>query len=215
MKLLNKIQQTLKVPKNQLNKFGGFNYRSAEDILESVKPLLDKGTLVCSDSMVQIGDRVYVETTATLTESENTVSAKGYAREPLAKKGMDESQITGSTASYARKRALGNLFSIDDEKDPDTMDNNKPAIKPAEKQTVKPTKAPPPTATEKKVLQLIGDKYNENADSGMVVDMKKLKQAVWDKYRKYPTKDASVGKVLEEIPIEDVIISNDFIEGIN
>ena len=122
MENLNKIQQELKAPKNQFNKFGGYAYRSAEDILEAVKPLLKKhgGMLTISDSIEQVGDRVYVKATCTYSEGGEAISVSGYAREPAEKKGMDASQITGTASSYARKYALNGLFLIDDTKDADT-----------------------------------------------------------------------------------------------
>lgn len=126
--ILNKIQTTLKAPKGQVNKFGNYNYRSCEDILEAVKPLLKEhgATLVVNDDIVCVSDRVYVKATAKLTmdsESES-VSASAFAREPFNRKGMDDSQITGATSSYARKYALNGLFCIDDNKDADTQDNS-------------------------------------------------------------------------------------------
>ena len=125
MELLNKIQKELKAPKGQLNSFGNYKYRSCEDILEAVKPLLGKGNLLITDEVVNIGDRYYVKATAVLSEGENARQVSAYAREPLEKKGMDSAQITGATSSYARKYALNGLFCIDDTKDADTMDNNK------------------------------------------------------------------------------------------
>jgi hypothetical protein len=124
MELLNKIQQGLKAPKGQTNTFGGYKYRSCEDIMEAVKPLLGKGTLVVSDEIVMLGDRFYVKATAALTCGDETVSATAYAREPLTKKGMDEAQITGATSSYARKYALNGLFAIDDTKDADVTNKH-------------------------------------------------------------------------------------------
>lgn len=138
---LNYIQSNLKAPKNQRNNFGGYNYRSCEDILEAVKPLLAETGLVLtiSDKMVQLGDRFYIEATATITDGENSLSNTAYARETLEKKGMDASQITGATSSYARKYALNGLLCIDDTKDADAtndhgkgVDGKTPAQKAAE-----------------------------------------------------------------------------------
>lgn len=121
-KLLN-IQTELKAPKGQFNSFGNYNYRSCEDILEGLKPLLlkNKATLKIDDDLINIGDRYYIKATATLTdiESGESVSTNAFAREEETKKGMDASQITGSTSSYARKYALNGLFAIDDTKDSD------------------------------------------------------------------------------------------------
>lgn len=121
------IQHKLKAPKGQYNSFGKYNYRSCEDILEGVKPLLKEHNLalLIDDEIVQIGERYYVKANAKITDGREIVSATAYAREPDTKKGMDESQITGATSSYARKYALNALLCIDDTKDADTMDNSK------------------------------------------------------------------------------------------
>lgn len=118
-----KIQQELKAPKNQYNSFGGYDYRSCEDILEAVKPLLarEKLLLTINDKIVKIGERYYVRATASLRDEEkNCIKSIAYAREEETKKGMDGSQITGASSSYARKYALNGLFLIDDSKDSDT-----------------------------------------------------------------------------------------------
>lgn len=118
-----KIQQQLKAPKAQFNSFGKYNYRSCEDIVEAVKPLLaDLGWhLVLSDQMILVGDRVYVQATASIKDGDKLIeSATACARESLDKKGMDDSQITGTASSYARKYALNGLLAIDDTKDADT-----------------------------------------------------------------------------------------------
>lgn len=124
------IQHKLKAPKGQYNSFGKYNYRSCEDILEGVKPLLKEHNLalLIDDEIVQIGERYYVKATAKITDGREFVSATAYAREPDTKKGMDESQITGATSSYARKYALNALLCIDDTKDADTMDNSKKPV---------------------------------------------------------------------------------------
>ena len=117
------IQSRLKAPKGNYNSFGKYKYRSCEDILEAVKPLLaEEGlTLTLSDGIEQIGDRYYVRATASLYENENLIEiVSAYAREEDNKKGMDASQITGTASSYARKYALNGLFLIDDTKDADT-----------------------------------------------------------------------------------------------
>lgn len=126
-KLLN-IQTELKAPKSNRNSFGGYNYRSTEDIVEGIKPLLKKynSTLIINDSIVLIGDRYYVEATAKLIdiESNETVESKAYAREEECKPKMDTSQTTGSASSYARKYALNGLLAIDDTKDSDTTNTH-------------------------------------------------------------------------------------------
>lgn len=121
------IQSELKAPKGQYNSFGKYNYRSCEDILEGVKPLLAKHGLVLTiqDEIELIGDRYYVKATASITNGKESISTSAYARESLDKKGMDSSQVTGATSSYARKYALNGLLAIDDTKDADTMDNSK------------------------------------------------------------------------------------------
>ena len=118
------IQVELKAPKGQYNSFGKYNYRSCEDILEAVKPLLKKNKcmLTVGDEIVNIGDRYYIKATATISDGEGSVTNTAYAREAESKSGMDASQITGTASSYARKYALNGLFLIDDTKDADTDD---------------------------------------------------------------------------------------------
>lgn len=122
MDVLIRIQSELKAPKSQYNSFGKYSYRNAEDILEAVKPLLSKynATMFISDEVVEVGSRIYVKATVTLSDGKETITASAYAREPETRKGMDDSQITGATSSYARKYALNGLFAIDDTKDNDT-----------------------------------------------------------------------------------------------
>ena len=117
-----KIQNELKAPKNQRNDFGKYNYRSCEDILEAVKPLLvrEKLLLRITDELVQVGERYYIKATAILTDGTEIIENTSYAREEENKKGMDGSQITGASSSYARKYALNGLFLIDDVKDSDS-----------------------------------------------------------------------------------------------
>ena len=123
------IQTKLNAPKNQHNKFGNYYYRSCEDILEGLKSHLEetKTTVTVSDEVVLIGERYYIKATATLHDCEEAgcVTNTAYAREELSKKGMDASQITGATSSYARKYALNGLFCIDDVKDNDTNERKK------------------------------------------------------------------------------------------
>lgn len=119
---LTSVQAELKAPKGQYNSFGKYKYRSCEDILEAVKPLLAKNglSLVISDEIVNIGDRFYVKATARLTDGETTIEGSAFAREEESKKGQDGSQVTGTASSYARKYCLNGLFLIDDTKDADT-----------------------------------------------------------------------------------------------
>lgn len=116
---LTELQQQIDVPKGQYNQYGGYNYRSAEDILEVVKPRLGEWSLTLSDEIVQIGERYYIKATATLSKDTETHTTYGYARESDSRKGMDAAQITGSASSYARKYALNGLFAIADNDDPD------------------------------------------------------------------------------------------------
>lgn len=126
---LNIIQSKLKAPKGQYNKFGNYAYRSCEDILEALKPLLaqTKTVLTIKDDIEFIGDRYYLRAICTLHDAESgeKIENAAYARETESKKGMDAAQITGSVSSYARKYALNGLFAIDDTKDSDTNENYK------------------------------------------------------------------------------------------
>lgn len=127
---LAKVQAELKAPKGQFNSFGKYHYRSQEDILEAVKPILSRQgmTINLTDDIVLVGERYYVKSTATVSDGTDTISVTAFAREPSEKKGMDESQITGTASSYARKYALNGLFAIDDTKDSDTEEQPKPTI---------------------------------------------------------------------------------------
>lgn len=159
------IQKELIAPKSQYNSFGKYNYRNCEDILEAVKPLLDKNkcTLIIKDELVLIGDRYYIKATVILADIEDTegkIEATAYAREEESKKGMDGSQVTGASSSYARKYALNGLFCIDDTKDSDTT--NKQSKKLSEAQI--------------KRLYAISNKAG--------YDKEKLKQLVYKKYEK-------------------------------
>lgn len=142
MKELIAIQSELKAPKSQFNNFGGYKYRKAEDILEAVKPLLNKQkcTLTITDDIVMVGNRIYVKATATIkNEKGECETTTGWAREEETKKGMDGSQITGASSSYARKYALNGLFAIDDNADSDTTnDGQHQAAQPAAQQTQQP-----------------------------------------------------------------------------
>ncbi len=125
---LQKIQAKLKAPKSQYNKFGGYNYRNQEDILEALKPVLAEFeySVVIGDTIELVSDRVYIKAVATLYGPDMNIVASNtaYAREPVSKKGMDESQITGAASSYARKYALNGLFALDDTKDADGLPQN-------------------------------------------------------------------------------------------
>ena len=123
---LSKIQAEIKAPKGQMNKFGGYKYRSCEDIVEAAKPILNKYGffLTLTDDIVNIGNRFYVKATATISNGTESFTATSFAREEESKKGMDGSQITGASSSYARKYALNGLFAIDDTKDADATNTH-------------------------------------------------------------------------------------------
>ncbi len=131
------IQTKLKAPKSQYNSFGKYKYRSAEDILEAVKPLLsEQGVLLTlSDDIIEVAGRFYIKATATATKDGESVTNTAFAREDDTKKGMDGSQITGTASSYARKYALNGLFLIDDTKDADTDEYHKQTVKKGGKAT--------------------------------------------------------------------------------
>lgn len=175
MKKLVAVQAALKAPKGQFNKFGGYKYRSCEDILEAVKPLLlEQGLqLTITDEPVEVGGRIYIKATATVTDGSETATVSGYAREAETKKGMDESQITGTASSYARKYALNGLFLIDDTKDADaTNDHQKPKAAPKPKQAPKPKAAPQPQGGELKAakVRLWHALQNYAAEHGGIAD---------------------------------------------
>jgi len=125
--MLHEIQAQVKAPKGQFNSFGKYKYRSCEDIVEAIKPVINPlgFHLILSDEVVEVGGRVYVKATATLTNGKLTYVATGFAREEESKKGMDGSQVTGASSSYARKYALNGLFAIDDTKDSDATNEHK------------------------------------------------------------------------------------------
>lgn len=154
------IQSKLNAPKNQRNNFGGYNYRNCEDVLEALKPLLkeNKATLIITDDVQQMGERFYVVANAIFYDTEkpdDRIVVRAFARESEEKKGMDSSQLTGATSSYARKYALNGLFAIDDNKDADSMNNTEE--KKEEKQKVKT----PEVKTAKKEIQPEGKISND------------------------------------------------------
>lgn len=158
---LQRVQTMLKAPKNQENKFGGYKYRSCEDILEAVKPLLASEGLALTifDTIEQIGDRYYVKATVKLFDKTNNVEVTAFAREEETRKGMDGSQITGSASSYARKYALNGLFLIDDTKDADaTNDHGKSEQTPEPKKTNGTDK--PASEKQLKLLYTLVNKKN-------------------------------------------------------
>ncbi len=154
------MQSRLKVPKNQYNNFGKYSYRSCEDILEAVKPLLSEHSLILklNDEIINLGDRFYVQATVALIdiESDQVHTARAYAREEENKKGMDGSQVTGAASSYARKYALNGLFCLDDNKDSDETNkgngsgpHTKAPEKPEGKKDTPAPKAAPPKESPK------------------------------------------------------------------
>ncbi len=140
--ILTHIQAELNVPKKRFNSFGKYNYRNLEDIYESLKPILKKNdvNLTLQDDIICVSDRVYVKATATLHKADESIQVSAMARESESKKGMDDSQITGTASSYARKYALAGLFLIDDVKDADTNE------------FTQQTKQPPKNKTAKKIM---------------------------------------------------------------
>jgi len=178
MKELIEIQSELKAPKNQRNTFGNYNYRSAEDILEAVKPLLKKHGchLTISDEMIQLGDRYYVKATATLSKDADSISTTAYAREEENKKGQDSSQTTGATSSYARKYALNGLFCIDDTKDADFTNTHGKEEQPKPKTVKAPAKAE--IESDMKQAKEAIEKCKNGADLMVVWDAFKSLQGV-------------------------------------
>lgn len=150
---LAEVQLELKVPKTQKNSFGGYMYRSAEDILEAVKPILSRHevTIAISDEIVEVGGRIYAKATATIIDQKDgsAVQVTAYAREPDEKRGMDQPQITGTASSYARKYALNGLLLIDDTKDADTDEYHK--------ETEERKKAEKISADQKKTILALAD----------------------------------------------------------
>lgn len=183
LKKLLLIQQNLKAPKGQYNDFGKYKYRSCEDILESARPLANKNgcVIILNDEIKEFNGRYYVEATATLfdVESGEEVSSKALAREDDKRKNFDVSQLTGACSSYARKYALAGLFSLDDTKDADTMDNReqakKPAPKPAPEEKSKHLSNVLKKAKEKgiensKISFIIKEKYNKSSSKFLTLE---------------------------------------------
>lgn len=159
------IQTKLKAPKGQYNSFGKYSYRSAEDILEAVKPLnAEQGVLLTiTDEIKEVGGRIYVVATATVSDGTDELKVSAFAREPENKKGMDESQITGATSSYARKYALNGLYAIDDNKDADT-DEHKQQQENAPKKQQAQKQQQPKEPTEKELHEIV-EKYVRNIEA--------------------------------------------------
>lgn len=194
---LNKIQTELKAIKGQYNNFGKYRYRSCEDILESLKPLLDQyQTIVTiSDDMELIGNRFYVKATARIfdVDSGEFIETTAYAREAESKKGMDSAQVTGSTSSYARKYALNGLLAIDDNKDPDHLNKGQESQTGANRGNPKQQKRQKPmTLEEAKSIKLNFGDFN-NITLGQIAKenintIKELYQKSSQKKNKYACK---------------------------
>lgn len=174
------VQAELKAPKGQYNSFGKYKYRSCEDILEAVKPLLKKhgATITINDELVQIGNRIYVKATARFwdtNQNSGVIDNTAFAREPDTKKGMDESQITGTASSYARKYALNGLLLIDDTKDADTDENRNERENRAKKQKEQPvedrTGEPAYPTEESMVKDLMGVASKNEKVNGMLTKL--------------------------------------------
>jgi len=206
---LQSIQGKLKVPKNQRNNFGGYFYRSLEDIMEAAKPLLSETgtTITIADEIVMLGDRYYVKATVTFSDGSSDLSVSAFAREPLTKKGMDESQITGAASSYARKYAMNGLLAIDDTKDADATNEHDKAKAPDKPPKAKKAEAPELTEQNMKVLNSIFSYYENHAPAGYRVDADKFRQAVFAKYGKYPSTDSGAERVMQELDTNDIFVA--------
>jgi hypothetical protein len=173
---LQAVQMELKAPKSQTNKFGGYKYRSCEDIVEAVKPLLNDNGLILtmSDEIVNVADRVYVEATCRVTDvaTGDCIETTAMARESSQKKGMDDSQITGTASSYARKYGLNGLFAIDDTKDADTNEYHQTSQnRPQATQKAKPTTS---TKAPAKAAQNANDEVRAKAMQDLTKEMHRI-----------------------------------------
>ena len=180
-KLVN-IQSELKAPKNQRNNFGNYNYRSCEDIVEALKPLLKKEGLflTLSDEVVERGGRVYILATAKISDGENELHTQGFAREAETQKGMNDAQITGSASSYARKYALNGLFCIDDTKDADTNEQKTQTNNPKAQVQYEDNDKP---WIDKKVLESTAFADFLKKEKGIKKDVKTVLSEVRKKYK--------------------------------
>lgn len=201
------IQAELKAPKNQYNNFGKFKYRSCEDILEAVKPLLAKANLLLTftDDIVSKDMRCYIRAAARLENGTHSKEIVAYAREPLSKKGMDEMQISGAASSYARKYALNALFLIDDSKDSDVLEEQKPKEK------------------FQDILDLAYKKFGEKHQlyieehDNVSLDYDKFVKAVAAPkpkgFGKLPTVVTAIPQILEKIKLSDVMVETEKTES--
>ena len=210
---LQHIQATLKAPKGQRNTFGKYNYRSLEDIVEAVKPLLAElgAYILLSDQIVQIGERYYVQARAVLSDGADEIAVLGYAREPLSRKGMDESQITGAASSYARKYAMNGLLAIDDTKDADATNKHEEEETKTKTTNQKETK-PTPQAQKKSnaiVEQAFFNYVTEKKDECLEhfeYSKDKFTEAIIKHFKALPTRKNSIKKIIETIKPEEVMV---------
>lgn len=205
---LQHIQAKLKVPKGQHNKFGNYNYRSLEDITEAIKPLLAElgAYILLSDQIVQIGERYYVQARAVLSDGVNEIAVLAYAREPLSRKGMDESQITGAASSYARKYAMNGLLAIDDTKDADATNKHEDNSK--QKPTAKPkatTSAKAKGIVEQAFFEFT-TVYKDECLEYFEYSKEKFTEAIIRVFKALPTRKDSIKKIVETIKPEDVMV---------
>jgi len=217
--ILSAIQSELKAPKGQFNNFGKYKYRNCEDILEALKPLLSKhkALILLSDKMEQVGDRIYVKATATIKRDGHEISVSAYAREAENKKGMDDSQITGTASSYARKYALNGLFAIDDTKDADTekpvTDGDKKQMK-IDSVKTKITACKDRASLEKLWIALeIGIKQDADLKKAFVIRGSELDETTIDSKNNAAEK-ANVSKHIEQAKtLEDLEEVKDFVKA--
>lgn len=183
IKILSEIQNKVKAPKSNINKFGGYSYRSAEDIMEAVKPVLleYEAVITMNEEIVMVGERYYIRASATFYCDGFTCSSIAYARESLSRKGMDDAQLTGATSSYARKYALAGLLLLDDTKDSDATNQHGKSEIPNQSRIQKPNQG------ELNDLKGYADKLGKDTESKTYKDWvkKASRQQVVELIAKY------------------------------
>lgn len=192
MEELVKIQSSLKAPKSRTNTHQKYSYRSCEDILESLKPILKELScfVLLSDEIIAIGDRFYVKSTATIVNKEGVrVSVSAFAREDTTSKGMESAKITGASSSYARKYALNGLFAIDDTKDPDSYECNE--------RTHKTEPIPSQPTAQQKQRKVINDALLDNRER-----LDKMLSVLDEAYRKNPATFAVIKHLRDDLGFE-------------
>ena len=194
MKKLTAIQNELKAPKNQYNSFGKYKYRSCEDILEAVKPLLKKHdcTLTITDGVLEVGSLVFIDATATISNGEESISVRAQAGIDPNRKGMDIAQSFGSSSSYARKYALNGLFLIDDTKDADATNDH------GKTQTAQPKAQTAPTPKAERIIVTEGDENFMKIVQGVASGKATLKQAL-DKFNISEQVEASIKEKIQAL----------------